>query len=131
MQVCQVCRCIDLEARTVTTLAGNGQQGSDYRGGGAGRAQSLSSPWDLALAPDHRTLLVAMAGTHQIWKLDVESGACVAFSGTGAEQNLNGDSGASSAWAQPSGISLSADGLSAYAPLDPACTQGHMPANVS
>ena len=108
-----------MKARTVTTLAGNGTQGRDYRGGSSGRAQALSSPWDVALAPDNRTLLVAMAGTHQIWKLDVESGACVAFSGTGAEQNLNGDRGASTAWAQPSGIALSADGSFAYDPLGP------------
>jgi hypothetical protein len=55
------------------------------------------------------------AGQHQIWKLNLSSGVCAAFSGTGAEQNLNGGTGSSTAWAQPSGISLNANGSTAYA----------------
>jgi hypothetical protein len=57
------CRCIDFKTRTVTTLAGDGTQGRDYRGGGVGRAQQLSSPWDVELTPDGRELLIAMAGS--------------------------------------------------------------------
>lgn len=37
------------ERRTVVTLAGNGSKGRDYRGGRAGSAQPLNSPWDVAL----------------------------------------------------------------------------------
>lgn len=39
---------IDFGTRQVQTVAGNGQKGSDYVGGGKGRNQQLNSPWDLA-----------------------------------------------------------------------------------
>lgn len=44
---------------------GIGEQGHDYVGGKAGAKQAISSPWDLCLFND--VLLIAMAGTHQIW----------------------------------------------------------------
>lgn len=40
---------MNLTARKVSTLAGNGSKGIDYQGGGKGRNQQLNSPWDLAL----------------------------------------------------------------------------------
>jgi NHL repeat len=103
-------RCVDLRSGLVSTMAGNGVRGQDYVGGGSKRAQQLNSPWDVAISADERILYIAMAGQHQIWTLDIASGVCAAFSGTGAEQNLNGDSGRDTAWAQPSGIGLRADG---------------------
>lgn len=33
--------------------------------------------------------MIAMAGTHQIWILDMEKEKCSRFSGSGAEGNLN------------------------------------------
>lgn len=39
---------VNLKTRRVRTLAGNGRQGRDYQGGGSGRSQQLSSPWDVA-----------------------------------------------------------------------------------
>ena len=38
----------DLGTRRVQTIAGNGQKGNDYVGGGKGRNQQLNSPWDVA-----------------------------------------------------------------------------------
>ena len=38
---------IDLGTGQVRTVAGNGQKGGDYVGGGKGRNQQLNSPWDL------------------------------------------------------------------------------------
>lgn len=40
---------VDFKSNMVRTLAGNGYQGSDYKGGGKGKNQQLSSPWDVAL----------------------------------------------------------------------------------
>ena len=40
---------VDLQAKTVKTLAGNGWKGDDYNGGKTGKAQLLNSPWDLAM----------------------------------------------------------------------------------
>ena len=55
-------------------------------------------------------LYIAMAGQHQIWRHHVTTGVTQVFSGDGAERNANGGSGRTTSWAQPSGLSLSADG---------------------
>ncbi len=99
-------RSIDLESGAVTTLAGTGEQALSGGRGGAGRATLLSSPWEVALAEG--VLYIAMAGTHQIWSLDVDTGAVTPFAGTGREGLLNGP--VDQAWfAQSSGLAL-ADG---------------------
>ena len=40
---------IDLQRQLVETVAGSGDQGSDYEGGLTGTAQSISSPWDVVI----------------------------------------------------------------------------------
>jgi hypothetical protein len=96
-------RSIDLESGVVTTLAGTGEQALGAGAGGPGRSTALSSPWDVALAG--RVLYIAMAGTHQIWSLDLDSGAVAPFAGTGREGLLDGP--AAKAWfAQSSGLAL-------------------------
>ena len=90
----------------VTTLAGTGEQARVADAGGPGRSTPLSSPWDLALSGP--LLYIAMAGTHQIWSLDLESGTVAPFAGTGREGLLDG--ALDRAWfAQSSGLTL-ADG---------------------
>ncbi|HWS54953.1 MAG TPA: thioredoxin-like domain-containing protein [Pyrinomonadaceae bacterium] len=103
-------RRVDLKARTVETLAGTGEQLRDYgvRGGPA-RATPLSSPWDLLV--DGRALYVAMAGPHQIWRLDLRSNQLSVFAGTGREARLDGPRD-EAAFAQPSG--LASDGRALY-----------------
>ena len=54
-------------------------------------------------------LYIAIAGQHQIWRHDIASKATAVFSGDGYERNANGRNGLGTSWAQPSGISLSAD----------------------
>ena len=102
-------RRVDLDAKEVVTLAGNGTQGRDYQGGKGGREQLLSTPWDVAV--DDKLVYVAMAGTHQIWVYDKESGACRNYSGSGREQNLNHADPRQAAWAQPSGLTIGAGWL--------------------
>jgi DNA-binding beta-propeller fold protein YncE len=96
-------RSIDLESGEVTTLAGTGEQAGPPTGGGPGRSTALSSPWDLALSG--RVLYIAMAGTHQIWSLDLDTGHVAPFAGTGREGLLDGP--LDQAWfAQSSGLAL-------------------------
>jgi len=64
--------------KTVSTIAGTGSRGCDYYGGKHGIEQALSSPWDVAMY-DYEykdtivpVLLIAIAGTHQIWALFLE-----------------------------------------------------------
>ncbi len=98
-------RAIDLGSGQVTTVAGTGEQGYDRLGGGPGRDVSLSSPWDLALV-DQR-LWIAMAGTHQLWALDLSSGNVGVAAGTGAESIHDGPL-REATFAQPSGLSARA-----------------------
>ena len=104
-------RRIDLLTKQVSTIAGNGCQGRDYRGGHAGKDQVLSSPWDLTLGPQGDRLFIAMAGTHQIWMHELFSGRTRTFSGSGEEKNFNSDNLLLSGWAQPSGITYGDDHL--------------------
>ena len=47
---CSLVEQVDLDKRTVRTLAGNGTKAEqDYVGGQRGAAQLLNSPWDLAI----------------------------------------------------------------------------------
>ena len=51
--------------------------------------------------------MIAMAGTHQIWALNLKSNKGFNFSGSGKEGNLNHKSELKLCeWAQPSGLSL-------------------------
>ena len=113
-------RVVDLDARTVVTLAGTGAQGSDYAGGRAGRAQPLSTPWDLVYQPARAgseapaRLLVAMAGIHQIWTVDLPTAVTQRYAGSGAEANRNSADPKVTAFAQPSGLALGGDGTALY-----------------
>jgi DNA-binding beta-propeller fold protein YncE len=103
-------RSIDLEKKAVTTIAGTGKQTYERNPDGPGKETALSSPWDLVLIGTH--LYVAMAGTHQIWTIDLLKNNTVKLhSGTGRESAVDGAHPAA-AFAQPSG--LSTDGKKIY-----------------
>lgn len=96
-------RAIDLQSYQVTTVAGTGRMDNDRAGGGMGTQQGLNSPWDLAL--EGSTLYVAMAGVHQIWRIDLPVGFSRALAGSGRENIVDGPT-ETAALAQPSGICL-------------------------
>jgi len=105
-------RKVDLEAKTVTTIAGTGRQNRDRPPVGkmpAARAIALSSPWDLWF---HKgDLFVAMAGAHQIWKMRLERAILGPYAGNGREDIVDGPllskrpyQPGYSSFAQPSGL---------------------------
>lgn len=96
-------RMVDLATRQVSTVAGTGRQAAWGGLGGAALETSLSSPWDLALS--HRLLFVAMAGTHQIWAVDLDRGLAIPYAGSGREAREDGPID-EAAFAQPSGLAL-------------------------
>jgi sugar lactone lactonase YvrE len=96
-------RAIDLESGAVVTLAGTGEQAQPGGRAASGRSTALSSPWDLALADG--VLYIAMAGTHQIWSLDLGTGAVAPFAGSGREGLLDGPLD-QACFAQSSGLAL-------------------------
>jgi DNA-binding beta-propeller fold protein YncE len=102
-------RRIDLLERNVQTVAGTGKQSHDYFKEGPALTVGLNSPWDLQLVG--RTLYIAMAGPHQIWKLDLEKQEVSTFAGSGREERKDGDL-RQAGFAQPSGITT--DGKSLF-----------------
>ena len=118
---------INLRTKATETVAGTGVQGSDKEGDQRlGKEQPLASPWDVCLASSPGTqeeldmLLIANAGTHQIWGLALkdltwwkaqrlEVGRCVRIAGSGAEENRNNCYPAKAAFAQPSGLCRAGD----------------------
>ncbi|HEX8139052.1 MAG TPA: thioredoxin-like domain-containing protein [Pyrinomonadaceae bacterium] len=102
-------RRVNLKTRVVETVAGTGKQSEREERAGAALSVALNSPWDLQLVG--RTLYVAMAGPHQIWKLDLDGRQVSVFAGTGREARLDGPLD-ESAFAQPSG--LASDGKVLY-----------------
>ncbi|XP_008569253.1 PREDICTED: NHL repeat-containing protein 2, partial [Galeopterus variegatus] len=117
---------IDLEAEKVSTVAGIGIQGTDKEGGAKGEQQPISSPWDIVFGTSGSEvqrgdiLWIAMAGTHQIWALLLDSGklpkknqlkkgTCLRFAGSGNEENRNNAYPHKAGFAQPSGLSLASE----------------------
>lgn len=117
-------RGLSLETGQVTTLAGNGVQrlldagparvnaeGGAALGGlpGEPREISLSSPWDVVYSEQLGQVVIAMAGTHQIFGFDPLSRKLSILAGTGLEGVLDG--APDQAWfAQPSGLAVDAQG---------------------
>ncbi|XP_037047631.1 NHL repeat-containing protein 2 [Bradysia coprophila] len=126
-------RRIDLKGKSVSTIAGIGVQGNDRVGGKIGTEQEISSPWDVAVYKtrdmdmsfhlDDESIakkdivLVAAAGTHQIWAVCIDdviwwkfkkysAGTVVVIAGNGAEENRNNSYPHNAAFAQPSGLSI-------------------------
>ena len=102
-------RKVDLKSRSVQTLAGTGKQSREYFETGPARNIALNSPWDLQLVG--RTLYIAMAGPHQIWKLDLDKVEVSTYAGSGREARLDGPL-LEAGFAQPSG--LATDGKRLY-----------------
>lgn len=124
---------INLTTKTVDTIAGHGKQGVDQAGGLIGTSQEISSPWDVVVyrtrdmdmsfhadgeaIPERDIILIAMAGTHQIWAIfkdetiwwkfkKFSEGSVAAIAGNGHEENRNNSYPQNSAFAQPSGLAL-------------------------
>jgi DNA-binding beta-propeller fold protein YncE len=102
-------RTIDLKARTVTTVAGIGEQARTFNTAGPGETTALNSPWDVVFHDG--ALYIAMAGSHQLHRLDRETGYVSPYAGSGREARLDGPL-SSAALAQPSGITT--DGKRLY-----------------
>jgi len=117
-------RGLSLTDGKASTLAGNGIQRLLETGparvdeDGAGFSGSLgtdpldvalSSPWDVVWSRKLNAVVVAMAGTHQIFSFDPVTGAVSIIAGNGLEGLLDGP--AHESWfAQSSGLAEDADG---------------------
>ena len=115
-------RKVDLKLKTVTTIAGTGVQASNAWPGfmpgaklirkryvGPPKTTELTSPW--ALWVHNKDLYIAMAGSHQIWKMPLDESEIGPYAGNAREDIVDGallppePYGRSSVFAQPSGLS--------------------------
>lgn len=117
-------RGLSLQDGKATTLVGNGVQRlleagparvDEDAAGFTGRLSehplevSLSSPWDVVWSTKLNAVVIAMAGTHQIFSFEPLTGAVAIAAGNGLEGLLDGP--AHEAWfAQPSGLAEDAAG---------------------
>ena len=103
-------RRVDLATGRVETIAGTGRKGGvPIQPAADARTTALRSPWDVTFLGD--TLWIAMAGSHQLWRLDIRTGALSAGAGSGRE-GLDDGPLAEATFAQPSG--LATDGQVLY-----------------
>jgi hypothetical protein len=96
---------VDLARGAARVLAGTGEQmrtRSDRVNG------ALSSPWDLCVIGD--TVYVAMAGVHQLWAINAETGKARVHCGAGGEDILDGPL-SEALLAQPMGITTDGNRL--------------------
>ena len=102
-------RKIDFQTQRVETIAGTGEQSRQILlDTGVAKETKLNSPWDVDKIGDR--LFIAMAGSHQIWLLELDTGIIGIYAGNGGESCVNG-SLTESAFAQPSGISTDGNEL--------------------
>jgi thiol-disulfide isomerase/thioredoxin len=101
---------IDLAKKKVETLAGTGHQALQHNVEGTGTKVALNSPWDLIEIGDQ--LYIAMAGSHQIWTLNLKSLEAKIYAGSGNENIVDESDLKQAALAQTSGITT--DGQSLY-----------------
>src|SRR5262249_41614264 len=107
-------RQLDLAAKTVRTIAGNGTQEGDVTNRRLekpvpARSIGLNSPWDLQLVGDE--LYIVMAGHHQVWAYDLKKKDIGPYAGSGRE-NIGDGPLPFANFAQPSGITT--DGKNLY-----------------
>ncbi len=106
-------RTVDLKSRQVNTIAGTGKQMPRMVAipfSGPPKTTPLSSPWDIIRIPGDSGLYIAMAGPHQIWRLDPISDRIGVFAGSGYENILDGPP-ADARFAQPSGLATDGEHL--------------------
>jgi len=97
-------RRINMQTDEVLTIAGDGQLGRyKERYFHDPMSTRLNSPWDMCYYEGE--LYIAMAGSHQIWKMDLTENSLQVFSGTGQENLIDGAPDVA-VYAQPSGLAV-------------------------
>jgi YVTN family beta-propeller protein len=99
-------RAANLSAKTVTTIAGNGQMGYYFDDAKWDVPILPNSPWDLLIDSDY--LYIADAGNHQILRMNLHDNNVFRFAGSGREGIQDGNLRQCS-FSQPSGIAWDAN----------------------
>jgi thiol-disulfide isomerase/thioredoxin len=101
-------RKVDFSSEHVNTILGTGEQGNYTIKGGQGTDVALNSPWDLTILGNF--LYIAMAGSHQIWRMNLKTYEAQVYAGSGREDIIDGPR-LKAALAQPSGITTDGENI--------------------
>jgi thiol-disulfide isomerase/thioredoxin/sugar lactone lactonase YvrE len=102
-------RRVHLKTGEVMTLTGTGKQGRYVADHFREPVDAqLNSPWDLAYHESN--LYIAMAGQHQIWKMNLNHLAIERYAGSGREDIVDGGLD-NACFAQPSGLAIHGEHL--------------------
>jgi DNA-binding beta-propeller fold protein YncE len=101
-------RRIDLETWHTTTIAGTGAQTRTRPQPAPGLESALNSPWDVVA--HNGDLYIAMAGSHQLWRLNLDDGRIAPWAGSMAEGIIDGPRDRAEL-AQPSGLAVGPHGI--------------------
>jgi len=99
---------VDLNNKSVLNFAGTGIQGDWRVSPDEATKTPLNSPTDCTILEDN--LFIAMAGNHQIWKIDLSGKNMAKFAGSGWENLLDGKR-ETAQFAQPSGIASAPEAI--------------------
>jgi DNA-binding beta-propeller fold protein YncE len=94
---------IDLSEKTVSVIAGTGEQALFRHDGGPALERPLNSPYDVGHS--RGMLYIAMAGFHQLWDMNLFDGSVAPFAGTGGE-NIKDGTRLQALLAQPYGLAV-------------------------
>lgn len=99
-------RMANLSTRKVITLAGTGaERVGALNGMQTGLKADLASPQDVALWPDDKHVVMAMAGSHQLWSFDLSDKLVRVLAGTG-KKGLKDGAVAVAELSQPSALAV-------------------------
>lgn len=101
-------RQVDLSTHTVSTIAGTGECGAGGKGGSA-LSTKIDAPYDIAAIGNN--LYIAVAGMHQIWRMDLKLKTVECAAGSESEGIKDGTATLAQL-AQPTG--LTTDGKALY-----------------
>ena len=94
-------RAINFESGVVSLIAGTGERANFRLQEGVGVEAALRSPWDVT--HHEGVLYIAMAGTHQLWQMDLSNFNIAQFAGNYREDLIDGPR-LGAELAQPSGV---------------------------
>lgn len=98
----------DLRTETVQTIAGVGKQVYNRMPDGQAVTTGLNSPWDVTVVDS--ILYIAMAGSHQLWRVNLATGHITLHAGSSRENIVDADL-REAQLAQPSGVTSDGENL--------------------
>lgn len=82
---------IDFEAEKVTTIIGSGQRGDVVKKTTNAEDLNLADPSDIEFSPNHKNIIIANSGTHQLLAYDIQNKKVSILAGNGSDGVADGE----------------------------------------